>query len=98
MNKKCYIAGKIGGLPEAEYTAYFDLAKQQVKYLGLDPVSPIDLPHDHEKRWSDFMREDLAELLKCSHLYALRNWRTSPGATIEVNLALAIGINIIHQP
>lgn len=43
------------------------------------------------------MKEDLTEMLKCDYLYALKNWRQSPGATIEINLALQVGINIIHQ-
>jgi len=31
-------------------------------------------------------------------VYALNNWKDSPGATIEVNLALSLGINVIYQP
>lgn len=95
--KKCYIAGKIGNLPEEEYKANFEWAKGEVYSLGFEPVSPVDLPHNHSKTWSDYMKEDLVEMLKCDAVYALRNWRTSPGATIEINTALAIGINIIHQ-
>lgn len=96
--KKCYIAGKIGDLSEAEYRLNFDQAKQEVRALGYDPVSPVDLPHEHGKTWSDYMREDLIALLKCDSIYTLRNWRKSPGATIEINIALSVGINIIQQP
>lgn len=95
--KKCYIAGKIGDLPESVYKAEFERAKNEVRKLGFEPVSPVDLPHEHNRTWSDYMREDLIEMLKCDSLYAIRNWRQSPGATIEINTALAVGINIIHQ-
>lgn len=95
--KKCYIAGKIGDLPESVYKAEFERAKNEVRELGFEPVSPVDLPHQHNRTWSDYIREDLIEMLKCDSLYAIRNWRQSPGATIEINTALAVGINIIHQ-
>lgn len=95
--KKCYIAGKIGNLPEEEYKANFERAKIEVGMMGMLPISPVDLPHNHGRTWSDYMKEDLAEMLKCDAVYALKNWRLSPGATIEINTALAIGINIIHQ-
>ncbi len=95
--KKCYIAGKIGDLPETEYKAHFHFAKEEVKKLGYEPISPVDLPHNHERTWSAYMKEDLSEMLKCEAVYALRNWRQSPGATIEIKTALAVGINIIHQ-
>lgn len=98
MKQKCYIAGKIGDLPLEVFMANFNQAKQEVEILGFEPVSPTDLPHNHGKTWGEYMREDLIELLKCSHLYAIRNWRQSPGATIEVNIALQVGIHIIHQP
>jgi hypothetical protein len=95
--KKCYIAGKIGNLPEHEYKANFEQGKKEVEALGLCPISPVDLPHEHERTWSAYMREDLIEMLKCESVYALSNWRQSPGATIEINTALSVGLNIIHQ-
>lgn len=65
--------------------------------LGYMPVSPVDLPHKHGKTLSEYMKDDLTELLKCDTLYALRNWRLSPGTTIEINIALQVGIHIIHH-
>lgn len=100
MNKqhKCYIAGKIGGLSIAEYTQNFNIAKEEVLNMGYNPISPTDLPHNHDKTWSSYMREDVTEMLKCDAVYCLSNWRNSPGATIEINIALQIGLTIIHQP
>lgn len=95
--KKCYIAGKIGDLPKEVYETYFELAKEEVIKSGMIPVSPVDLPHNHGKSWAEYMREDLIALMGCDYVYALRNWRQSPGATIEINIALQVGIDIIHQ-
>ncbi len=95
--RRCYIAGKIGALPFLEYTEKFEKAKKEVEALGFFPISPVDLPHEHGRSWGEYMREDLTELLKCHSLYALRDWRTSPGATLEITTAMAVGIHIIHQ-
>jgi hypothetical protein len=94
---KCYIAGKIGGLEVADYTERFEVAKAEVLLMGFKPVSPIELPHNHGKTWEEYMREDIKELMDCQCLYALTNWRHSVGATIEVNTAVSVGIDIIHQ-
>ncbi len=96
-NIKCYIAGKISGIHVDLYTDKFNKAKQEVIDMGYDPVSPLDLPHNHGKSWSEYVREDLIALLGCTHIYALKDWRDSPGATIEVNIAIQVGINVIHQ-
>lgn len=94
---KCYIAGKISDLPEAEYTAKFAEAKQNVVAMGYIPVSPIELAHNHGKSWEEFMKEDIAAMLQCDAVFAISNYRQSKGANIEVNLATLLGIKIIHQ-
>lgn len=94
---KIYIAGKIGDLPEEEYKSNFEKAKQHLIEQGYEVLSPVDLPHNHDKSWSSYMKEDLRALMECEALFALRNWKKSPGATIEVNLAVQLGINIIFQ-
>lgn len=97
-NNKCYIAGKIGDLPELVYHANFNKAKQEVLDLGMQPTSPCDI-HDHclHNNWLDYMRCDLKELLTCDNVYALNNWIDSPGATVEINLAVSLGLNVIYQ-
>jgi hypothetical protein len=95
--KKCYIAGKIGDLPLEEFTRNFNIGKMEVTEAGWDPVSPIDLPHDHDQTWASYMKEDLKHMMKCEAVYALRNWRHSPGAIVEVELAMKLGLTIIFQ-
>ncbi|MBE99340.1 DUF4406 domain-containing protein [Flavobacterium coralii] len=91
--RKCYIAGKIGDLPEAEFKANFQAAVNDV----YEPVSPLELPHNHNKSWQAYMKEDITAMLQCKAVYVLKNWRTSPGATIEVELAMKLSIDIIFQ-
>lgn len=99
MEKKlCYIAGKIGDLPVAEFTKNFQDAEKEVEALGYTAISPLAIKHDHEKTWQAYMRRDIRALIECHAVYALRNWRQSPGATIEVNLAVSLGIDVIFQP
>lgn len=95
--KKCYIAGKIGNLPEAEYKLNFENAKREVLEMGFHPVSPVDLPHDHDKTYESYMCEDIVALCGCHAVYVLRNWRHSPGAQEEVRIATFVGKTIIHQ-
>jgi hypothetical protein len=97
MKQKCYIAGKIGGLPEEEYTAKFNKAKEEVAAIGFEPVSPLDLPHKHDKSWESYMKEDLIVMLQCQAIYLLDNWTTSPGATYEANIAKLVKIKILYQ-
>lgn len=95
--KKVYIAGKIGDLPKEEYELNFSLGKKEVIEMGFLAVSPCDLPHNHKRNWSSYMKEDINALMDCDSVYVLRNWRTSPGARVEVNLAVELGIDIIFQ-
>lgn len=95
--KKIYIAGKIGNLPFDEVKKNFAEAKEQVKEMGFEPVSPLDLPHNHGKTWGEYMCEDLRAMLDCDGVFALRNARHSPGATIEIETAVKVGLTVYHQ-
>jgi len=97
MKDKCYIAGKVGELPIEEYTANFEKAKQEVIDLGYEPVSPVDLLHNHDKTWESYMREDLPEMLKCQAIYVLKNYQSSNGSKIEFRLAVDLNYKIILQ-
>lgn len=95
--EKCYIAGAIGSMPEAEYRPLFEAGAAEARALGFEPISPIDLPHNHDRSYGSYMKEDLTELLKCKAIYVLRNWRHSPGAKFEIETAVFCGINVIFQ-
>lgn len=96
--KKCYIAGKVTGLPDAVYQANFKKADLAVSRMGFEPVNPCLLPRDHDLSWQSYMREAIKALLHCDAIYVLPDWVDSKGATAEVNLAKALGLEIIYQP
>jgi hypothetical protein len=97
MPQKCYIAGKVTGLPEAIYRARFRKAEIAVTILGYEPVNPVELPHDHDKTWESYMKEALAVMLQCIAVYAMAGWEDSRGASIEVQLARELNIPVIFQ-
>jgi len=90
-----YIAGAITSEPN--YAALFEAAEKKLRKMGLIPINPVTLNHAHDKTWLSYMREDLAALVRCSKVYALSNWQQSKGATIEVNLAISLGIEVIYE-
>lgn len=95
--KRIYIAGKIGFLPEHVYKANFETGKREAASLGFSAVSPVDLPHDHERTWKAYMIEDLKALLQCDAVYMLDNWADSRGARIERWFALRYGKDVYYQ-
>lgn len=97
MNRNCYVAGKITSLPEEVYKKNFREAAFEVMALNLWPKLPTELPHQHDKSWHAYMREGIICMLQCGHVYALKNWHESPGAKIEVELAILLGLKIIYQ-
>ena len=93
---KIYIAGKISGI-ESEAFEIFKNAENHLKSLGFTPVNPMELLHNHDKKWSSYMKECLKELFDCNGIYMLKNWEESEGAKLEHSLANALEINIIYQ-
>ena len=92
---RTYIAGAITNNPD--YIEHFLNGSVDVVNMGLTPVNPIELEHNHDKTWSSYMKECLSCLLKCEAIYMLRSWENSEGAKIEYNLAKSLGLKIIHQ-
>lgn len=88
------MAGKITDC--ANFIDNFAQGCDEVRAMGYDPINPCD--HMPEG-WTyvQYLTYDLHLLLNCSAVYALSNWKESKGATIEVNLALALGKKVIYQ-
>jgi hypothetical protein len=96
--KKVYIAGKIGGLLEHQYVPKFANAEHAFLLLKFQVVNPVTLPHNHERTWKAYMKEDLHELKKCSHIFMLNNWEDSRGGRLEHWYAKRYNIIVIYQP
>lgn len=107
---KIYISGKISGIEDKAHSL-FQTAEIELQYKytkKYEPnafvvvqdftiINPLKLPHLHDKTWKAYMIEDLKALLECDTIYMLKNWNESKGATIERQLALQLGLNVIYQ-
>ncbi len=82
-NKDIYLSGKISGLDFDEAFKLFEEAEQEVRLLGLNPINPMKLNHNHGKTWIDYMEVDLRALKHCVGIYMLDNYQDSDGARIE---------------
>jgi hypothetical protein len=93
---KLYIAGRIAD--ETAYHSKFAQACTEVLFLDHIPVSPCEIHNDcNHQLWEQWMICDIHMMLDCDGVYALRDWRYSKGATIEVQLAMRLGKTIIYQ-
>jgi hypothetical protein len=97
---KLYIAGRIADEPD--YRVKFARACTEVLLLDHEPVNPCEIHHEgvccSHATWEQWMVCDLHALLDCDGVYALRDWKASKGATIEIQLAMRLGKTIIYQP
>ena len=90
---RVYISGPMTGI-ENDNKEAFDDAEKQLKEKGHEVVNPQSLPHDHDKSWESYMKEDIKALLECDAVFALAGWSGSRGALIEVDLADALGVSV----
>jgi hypothetical protein len=102
---KIYIAGPMTGIKNWNFPAFFE-AEKQINKLGYIAVNPAK--NDGETieialeaagsvgnpnhNWSYYMRRDLPHLLDSDAVCLLPNWKNSKGATLEVEVARAIGL------
>ena len=94
---KIYISGKITGLPIDECKAKFDERVKKLQSFNYEPISPMDLPHDHDKSWASYMIECLIALKECEAIHMMPCWRDSPGAMIEHDFAKRMSLIIIYE-
>lgn len=98
--KRIYISGPMTGIPEYNYPA-FDRAAIVISEHGYAPVNPAEISRVLECEFAemnltpnrfDYLRRDIAELVKCNGIFMLPGWQDSEGATLEHMVALACGI------
>lgn len=94
--QKCYISGKITGI-EKEAFDKFEEAEIMLSLMGYEVVNPMKLPHDHDKQWHSFMREDIRAMTDCNVIYMLKGWHDSKGSIIEHEIAVSIGLEVKYQ-
>jgi len=95
-----YISGPMTGYPEHNYPAFAakaaELRANPLKHGGV--ISPAELhPADIPGvTWDWYLRRDLTELVKCSHIVMLPDWWYSKGASLEHDVAWNLGMSITY--
>ena len=100
---KIYIAGKVAGLPESEYTEYFSAVEEYRTNNGFQTINPVKLIETVQDAipWElshmEIMDIDLAVLAYCDAIYLMKNWKESRGAREEYRHAISNGLDIIME-
>lgn len=92
--KRVYIAGPMTGLPDLNFPA-FHAEAARLRALGHQVVNPAEVNPDKGMSWTDCMRSDIAELVKCDAIRLLPGWEFSKGATLEEHISERLGLQII---
>lgn len=89
-----YLSGPISGLDHNTCFQKFESVERMLVSAGLKVVNPMKLDHSHDGTWESYMRQDIAELMKCDAIYLLSGWEQSRGAKIEIKLAKELNFQI----
>ena len=87
-----YLSGPMTGYPD--YQDAFNAAEERLLTAGYDVLSPIGVAA-LGTTWSDYLRADLALLLRAEAVAVLPGWEASRGACLEVHVAHALGMTVL---
>lgn len=94
---KLYVAGPMTGLPGFNYPA-FEEARKELEAAGYVVLCPTD-NEDGEvpggRPWEWYMRHALRQVLDAQGIAVLPNAACSKGATLEITVARALGMEVM---
>jgi nucleoside 2-deoxyribosyltransferase len=98
---KVYISGPITGVDDFEKN--FQEAEDLLRKRGLEVVNPVKIGEALEKdglklEYEDYMRADIAELMKCDAIYMLDGSEDSEGACCEYCIAKSLNMFVLKLP
>ena len=103
MKKSIYISGKITGCDETATRERFKKIQKELEDKGYEVVNPFDVTDEFVKEfggnlsWGKAMICCLISLNCCDEIYMLDGWADSPGARIERDFAIRIGLQVIYE-
>lgn len=92
-----YIAGKVTGVPVQERTEKFQRMEHILQQRGFITVNPIKLVKDPNTEWQEAMDICIAALKECDCIYMMPCFVDSPGALLELDIALKAGHDIYYE-
>jgi hypothetical protein len=95
---RLYVAGPMTGIEECNYPEFFRIEKV-LRDQGYDVLNPARIdelynPTKAPRPWEWYMGKAIHMLVACKGVATLAGWQASRGATIEVNLANALGMGV----
>lgn len=95
---KVYISGPMTGYPGLNFGA-FAQAEKDLTAEGHEVVNPARHGKPGgEVSYEDLLRNSLRDVLDCEAICLLPSWELSRGATIEWQVAMALGMTVLHHP
>ena len=92
---KVYLSGKISGVEDLNRPK-FERAEKELNAKGYDVVNPHKLfPAEPIRAWDEYMKNDIKHMMDCDMVAVLDDWKDSPGACIEVNLAFCLRMKVV---
>ena len=91
---KVYISGPITGIDD--HKKIFLRTEEHLTDQGYEVLNPTRLPHNHDKKYSSYMKEDVKALLECDAIYMMSGWINSKGAKFEHETAEMCGIERLY--
>lgn len=95
--QRIYVAGPMTGLPEFNFPA-FNSAADKLRSEGWHVENPAEHGHIDGADWADYLRWDISRIATCGAIYLLPGWEGSKGATLEVSIGKALGMEFILAP
>ncbi len=94
---RVYTAGPISA--HADWNApAFCAEAMRLRALGHDVVNPLEVNDGLEHQgWAACMKRDLAVLVTCDAVQLLPGWHASRGATLEHEIASALGLQVFYH-
>lgn len=89
-----YLSGPMTGLPNFNRQA-FKSAERRLK-RRFTVLNPSDIIISPQGEYGDYLREALKMLLSAEAIYMLPGWRASKGATVEHDVARAVGMKVMY--
>ncbi len=89
-----YLSGPMSGYPDHN-RPQFNLCAQLLRERGYDVCNPVEFDEAPDLPWSDYLRKDIRALMDCGGVITLPGWQESRGATLEVYVAHALGMQVL---
>lgn len=95
MNR-VYIAGKVTGQNRIDCLQKFQAAENLIRTKGnYEIINPMKLVPEGTS-WKMAMKICLRALITCDTLYVLPDWHESNGARLEMDIAIALELEILN--